>query len=265
MAGLRYSVAFLILLPFLARSRQTPLPRSPRVWFRLALIGVSAYTIGNGALFWALQYLSATTTSFMMSFLPLVILFAGVVWLREIPTFWQAIGVVVALVGSLLFFSPGFQSGEPLGLAVMAVGQVGFLSFSILGREMARDRQVGILTLTAIPLGFGGGISLLIALLVEGLPAFSAAGCGIVLWLAVVNTAFAYILYNHSLQVLTALEMNMVLNVAPLGTAALAWALLGEKLSLIQAGGMITVIIGAALVQWRGQDATDAASEGSQQ
>jgi hypothetical protein len=73
----------------------------------------------------------------------------------------------------------------------------------------------------------------------EGLPAFSVIGWCIVLWLAVINTAFAYLLYNHSLQVLTALEMNVLLNLSPLGTPVLACLLLDENLSIIQIIGHV--------------------------
>ncbi|RLJ01264.1 MAG: hypothetical protein DRP11_04705, partial [Candidatus Aenigmatarchaeota archaeon] len=123
--------------------------------------------------------------------------------------------------------------------------------FGIMGREVARERLAGTLSLTAFPLGFGGGLLLLIALLLEGIPNFSPMGWAIVLWLAVVNTAIAYLLYNHSLQVLTALEMNVLLNLSPLGTALLAWLLLDEQLTPIQVVGMVTVILGVAVVQWR--------------
>jgi drug/metabolite transporter (DMT)-like permease len=51
-----------------------------------------------------------------------------------------------------------------------------------------------------------------------------------VLWLAAVNTALGYILYNHALQVLTAFEMNVMLNLSPLWTALMAWFLLSERL-----------------------------------
>lgn len=89
------------------------------------------------------------------------------------------------------------------------------------------------------------------ALPLEGLPAFSLPIFGIVFWLALVNTALAYLLYNHSLQVLTALEMNMLLNLSPLGTAGLAWLILGERLTLVQAIGIVIVILGVSLVQRR--------------
>jgi drug/metabolite transporter (DMT)-like permease len=48
--GLRYFIGFLVLLPFMLRKgRLDALPR--RMWLRLLLIGLSAYTIGNGAMF----------------------------------------------------------------------------------------------------------------------------------------------------------------------------------------------------------------------
>lgn len=252
-AGLRYFIAAVVLLPFVARCGSAGPPREPRLWLRLFIIGFSAYAVGNGAMFWGLKYLPATTGSFMMSLSPLLVLLAGAVWLKEIPTQWQIVGVVVVLGGSGLFFSSGLRSGEPLGMAIVAIGLMGFLFFGILGREIARDQKVDTLALTAIPLAFGGGLLLVVALPLEGLPVSSAIGWGIILWLAVINTAFAYLLYNHSLQVLTALEMNVMLNLSPLGTALLAWLILDERLSIIQIAGLITTIIGVILVQWKGE------------
>lgn len=92
---------------------------------------------------------------------------------------------------------------------------------------------------------------LLVALPLEGLPHASPATWGLVLWLAAVNTALGYILYNHALQVLTAFEMNVMLNLSPLWTALMAWFLLGERLSLWQWVGMVIVVVGVALVQRR--------------
>jgi len=49
--------------------------------------------------------------------------------------------------------------------------------------------------------------------------------------------------------VLTAFEMNVMLNLSPLWTALMAWFLLGERLSLWQWVGMVIVVVGVALVQ----------------
>jgi drug/metabolite transporter (DMT)-like permease len=250
-AGLRYFLGFLMLLPFMARSSPIP-PLSPHLWLRLFLIGLCGCTIGNGAAFWGLKYVPATTASFLLSLVPLLVLFAGTLWLREVPTRLQVVGTIVSLVGSGLFFSSGLLADEPLGMGLMAIGLVSFACSGILGREVARGQQVDTLSLTAFPLAFGGGLLLLIALpleALEGMPNLPLTAWGIVLWLATVNTALAYMLYNHAIQVLTALEMNVILNLSPLGTAIIAWLALDERLSAMQILGIITVIVGVALVQ----------------
>ncbi len=258
LAGLRYFSAFLILLPLmmrkktLARKEVKPGDGLPLyLWGRLATIGVSAYTIGNAALFWGLKYLPATTGSFLLTLVPLFILLAGVVWLGEKPSRRQLVGIAIALAGSLLFFGPGLRVGEPLGIAIVGVGLLGFTAFGILGREVARTGEVDTLTLTAIPLGIGGGLLLVIALLLEGRPNVAIEGWSVVLFLAIINTALAYTFYNHALKVLTAVELNIILNLSPLGTAVLAWVFLGETLAAIQFVGMGVVIVGVVLVQRR--------------
>ena len=261
LAGLRYFLAFLLLLPLVMRKRaeNENITHSANTnpflhWARLAAIGVSAYTVGNAALFWGLKYLPATTGSFLLSLIPLFILLAGVIWLRETPTRPQLLGVGIALAGSVLFFGPGLQAGNTQGMAIVGVGLVGFTAFGILGRAVAKGGGVDTLTLTAIPLGIGGGLLLIIAFFVEGWPIIPIEGWGVVLFLATINTALAYTLYNHALSVLTAIEMNVILNLSPLGTAVFAWLLLGETLVPIQFVGMGVVIVGVALVQRGGRE-----------
>ena len=248
-AGLRYFLGAIVLLPFLIKRRSLKISFSKNLWLHLILIGVSAYTLGNGALFWGLKYLPATTGSFLMSLLPLLVLVGGALLLKEIPTRWQIFGVILSLFGSGLFFSTGLQSGEPKGILIVGLGLVGILTFSLLGRGIAREKKLDTLTLTTLPLAIGGMLSLLIAFIVEGVPSFSGRSLLIVFWLAVVNTSMGYLLYNHSLRELTVLEMNMIMNLTPFFTALISWFFLGEKLGPIQILGMVIMIVGVILVQ----------------
>ena len=251
--GLRYFVGFLVLLPLMAYNGSASSIRnlSRGMWILLALIGICAYPIGNGFLVWGLQFMPATTGALLLSLTPVLVLFLGLFWLKEIPTRAQAVGLTIALVGSGLFFSPGLAVGEAWAVFVASIGLIGFAFFGILGREIARDQQVDTLSLTALPLAIGGAILLIVALPFEGLPHFSPTSFFIVLWLAAINTAFAYLIYNHSLQVMTALEMNILNNLAPLVTAGMAWIILNEELEPIQAVGIVVALIGIVLVQRR--------------
>ena len=184
-----------------------------------------------------------------MGLIPLLVMVGGALLLKEIPTRWQTLGVFISLAGSGIFFSGGLESGEPLGLVILGFGLIGFMSFSLLGRSIARERTLDTLRLTIFPLVIGGLITSLIALGVEGLPSFTARSFRAVIWLALVNTSLGYVLYNHALRDLTALEMNMVMNLTPFFTALLSWILLQERLLPLELAGMVVTVVGVILVQ----------------
>ena len=249
-AGFRYMIGGLVLLPVVLLRKRTNTPISKSIWIRLILIGVSSYSIANGALFWGLKFVPATTGSFMLSLVPILVLAGGALFLQEKPTCWQVLGVSISFLGSGLFFSTGLLPGQPRGMLIISLGLFGFMTFGLLGRSIARERQLDPLRLTTLPLLIGGFLSFLLAIIIEGIPHLSGASIIIVFWLAVINTALGYLLYNHALQELTALEVNMILNLSPFFTALLGWIFLGERIALIQLAGMLIMITGVILVQW---------------
>jgi drug/metabolite transporter (DMT)-like permease len=248
LTALRYFFAFLVLVPFMPH--RNLLGRwTPRTWLLLLLIGVSFYVVGNGALIVGLRFLSATTDALLLNLVPLLVLVAGVIWLKEIPTHLQLVGVVIGVLGGVLFFSPGLSAGEPLGLAIVTVGLLGNAAYGLLGRALAREGRVDTLSLTAIPLALGSLLLLPCALLIEGVPPFVPQAWVLVVLLAVINTAVAYVLYNHALKVLAAFEVSVILSINPLVTALWSWVLLGERLQSLQVLAMAVVISGVVLVQ----------------
>jgi len=106
LAGLRYFSAFLLLVPILFTGERAPRQVLDRdTWFQLAVMGLAAYLVGNGLLFWSLQVLPATTGSFLYSFTPIMVLLLGMIALREFPTRLQLAGIGIAVLGSYVFFA----------------------------------------------------------------------------------------------------------------------------------------------------------------
>ena len=248
LSGIRYILAFLILLPLL-REDTSWRRMGRREWAYLTAIGLTAFTVGNGMLYWGLKYLPATTSAFLSAFTPLPVLVAGIIWLRERPTLIQVVGVLLSIWGAWLYFSRSVEVTSLLGVVLTLISLLGFTLFSILGRAMARTREVSTLVLTTIPLGIGGLPMLVIGPFIEGMPRFTPASVGIILWLALINSALAYLIYNHALQSLTALEMNVMFNLITPITAVLAFFLLGERLTWLQGVGLIVTTVGVGLVQ----------------
>lgn len=251
LAGMRYTLGAIVLFPFVWRMGNPFRTLSPQTWGRLFLLGVSSYTLANGFLYWGLQYISSTISAFILSLVPLMTLVASTILLREPPTRAQVLGMLIAFAGSMIFFARGLALTEIKGVAAVSASTLAFVAFAILGRSLARVGHTDALTMTAIPLFFGGGLIWLIALITEGIPQLSSTAWTIVIVLTLLNTAFAYTIYNHALRVLTVVEMGAMRNTSPLWTALFAWLLTGEVIKPEQFLGVAVVLVGVTLVQWR--------------
>jgi drug/metabolite transporter (DMT)-like permease len=131
-----------------------------------------------------------------------------------------------------------------LGLTLAGFTVCANAAASVLGRSVNRKKAIPPLVVTAISMGVGA-ISLLgIGLAIQGLPRISPAGWGIIVWLAVVNTALAFTLWNKSLQKLSAVESSIINNTMLIQIAVLAWLFLGEQLALRDVVGLILATVG---------------------
>lgn len=71
-------------------------------------------------------------------------------------------------------------------------------------------------------------------------------------WLAIVNTALAFTLWNNTLRTLTAVESSVINNTMLPQIAILAWLFLDEPLTPAQITGLVLVGFGTLVVQlWR--------------
>ena len=89
----------------------------------------------------------------------------------------------------------------------------------------------------------------------EGLPTVSARAWLIIVWLALVNTALAFTLWNLSLQRLSAVESAGINNTMLIQIALLAWVFLNETPGVPELAGILLVSLGVLLTQtgieWR--------------
>jgi len=107
-AGLRYTGAFLCLLPFtLTRTSSTSWRQlSKQDWMWLILLGILFYSITQGAQFLALAYLPAVTATLLLNFTTIAVALMGIVLLTERPGIFQWSGVGLNLIGILIYFFP---------------------------------------------------------------------------------------------------------------------------------------------------------------
>jgi drug/metabolite transporter (DMT)-like permease len=253
-AGLRYIIAFGCLLPFMfRRERIASLRRlSAGAWLRLITLGLLFYSVTQGAQFLSLFYLPAVSTSLLLSFTTVVVGLLGIVLLRETPTAIQWSGTGLYLLGVLLYFYPlKFATHTVIGIVVALVGVFANALSSILGRHINRGGELDPMTVTIVSMGIGSVVLLATGILIQGVPRLTLTNWLIILWLAVLNSAFAFTLWNRTLRTLTAMQSSVINNTMLFQIAILAWIVLNERLTWREGIGVGLAVIGVAIVQVR--------------
>ena len=251
-AGLRYAIASAVLLPGLWRRRYEVRALTRVQWAKLIGLGVVFYALTQGGQFLTLNHLDAIPFSLVLSFTPLLVAGAGTIALREHPSRMQWGGIALTLAGAALYFVPSNPfRGAGLGFALAGLTLGANTISSLLGRVINRRRTVSPIVVTTISMGVGALTLLAVGLGTQGLPDLTAQSWGIVLWLAIVNTAFAFTLWNHTLRFLSATESSVINNTMLIQIAVLAWIFLGETLDAVEIVGLLAVACGTLLVQLR--------------
>lgn len=253
-AGLRYVLASLCLLPFLftSKNRQAMRAMDRSLWLQLAAMGVVFYAIAQGAQYLGLVYLPMATASLLLNMTALVVAGAGLILLAEAPSRLQWLGVFLNLAGIIIFFyPPAFSREDLLGIGIILIGMLATSGGTLQGRKLNRMGTIPPIVVTAISMGIGAVIMLSVGIIFQGLPKISLASWGAILWMAVVNTAFGFTLWNYTQRTLLAMETSIINNTMTVQIAILGWIFSGESLSILEMIGIVLVTTGTVLVQLR--------------
>jgi len=253
-AGLRYALAFLIFIPFILKKKYLLEIKQLNAvqWKQLLFLGLIFYTFTQGAQFLGLSLLPSVTVSLLLNFTPIIVAIAGIVLLNEKPSSLQWIGSALFIAGIVTYFFPVASIGNKgLGLVVMLVGVLANAGSAIIGRNINRKKNISPVVVTFISMGIGAIILIVIGFTLNGVPVLSLKNWLFLLWLAGVNTALAFTLWNVTLRSLTAMESSIINGTMLIQIAVLAWYFLGERITVNEGIGMAIAAVGAVLVQMR--------------
>lgn len=253
-AGLRYTIAFICLLPFAFTKTNSLIIKklNKKDWRKLILLGFLFYAFTQGTQFIGLSLLPAVTVSLWLNFTPLIVAFMAILFLNEFPTKLQWIGVLIFIIGIFTYFFPvELNQNQTTGLIVMTIGVFANAASAVLGRNINREAKINPGVVTVVSMGIGSIILLITGLTIQGIPSISFQNLLFLLWLAIVNTALAFTIWNFTLRTLSAMESSIINGTMLIQIAVLAWLFLDEFISLKEGIGMLMAAAGVLLVQLR--------------
>ena len=248
-AGLRYTLAFLLLIPSALRKRDEIRSLRKADYGILILLGLVYYAMTQGGQFLTFKHLDTISFSLILNFSALIVALYAAIRGKESPLATQWLGMAIFVAGVLLFFLPNAQTeGSLLGYGLAIFTMLANAASSVMGRDVNRSSRISPIVITTVSMGVGGFVMLALGVVFQGLPHIDLKGWLTILWLAAVNTAFAFWLWNKSLQVLTAVESSVINNTMLVQVAILAWIFLGEKVSAVGIIGLVLAAVGIAFV-----------------
>jgi len=252
-AGLRYTLAAGILMAFIIAKDDSRLQLkslAKRDLFVLSGYGLVFVTITQGAQFLGLAMLDAIAVSLLLNVTPLIVLILGIGILKEIPSFKQIGLILVGIGGVVIYFYPlQLELLEAFGIIVVAVGVIANAFSSIIGRTINKSQTYTPILVTGVSMLIGSVVLLSFGLLLEGMSSLSPLSILYIIWLSVVNTAFAFTLWNKAMQTLRAIDISIINGTMLPQIVILSILFLGEHPDFLDWIGLILIAVSAVSVQ----------------
>jgi probable blue pigment (indigoidine) exporter len=225
-------------------------PRLPQGiwWWRALVLG----TLNVGAffvlIFIAAYRLPGGLAATLTATAPVMMMLLAWGLIRERPAVASLVGAGIGFAGVALLVLQGGTTVDPIGVAA----SFGAVAMSSLGYILVKRWRppVELSTFTAWQLVAGGLVLLPIALLVEGAPpSVDARAVGGFLYLGLVATVLANLMWFRGLRRLPAAAVSLVGLLNPVAGTLIGIALAGEAFGLTQGVGMLMVLGGILLGQ----------------
>ena len=244
----RLTIAVLLLAPFAWSRAGAELLRLSRR--DLAVCAASGLLLALHFWTWiaSLEHTSVASSAALVTTNPIWVAILSAWLLHEVPPRLQQAGIAVTLAGTVLVFIAdwGSSTGGPaplLGNSLALTGALAASGYLLIGRGLRSN--VGLLAYVWLAYAFAA-LALLIAAFVTGESVAKVpSGAWIfIAALAIGPQLIGHTVFNWALRRLSATFFALSILGEPVGSALLAWLLLGERFTTLQFTGFVVLLAG---------------------
>ena len=258
-ATLRAVLAGLILT-ILALALHKPLPREPRIWAMVTIVGLGATSMGFLGMFHAAEFVSPGIATVIANTQPLLAAVLAGVILNERLTTRGKVGLALGFVGILVITSPqlfsGGQENYIIGIAYIILAALGVTVSNVLIKRIAGN--VDALMAMGLQMLIGSIPLAPVAWAMEDPTAiqWSSTFVGALLGLSLFGTALVYWLWFSVLEKTPLNRANAFSFLIPIFGLSMGALFYGETLSWLQLVGIALTILGVSMVTYQGTRST---------
>jgi len=246
--ALRIMAAGLVFLPWVISHRKEYPKAKTKYFFASGFLGyflpaflfALAGTRVNSSLIGALN--SAT---------PLFVLIVGAIFFQQIIRRWQAIGLIMGFVGSIVLIlsasKDGLSFNNPYALLVILSALMYGFNVNITGKYLSTINPVLLTAWTLFGVGIMAGVVLFSTDFLSKINQATLYPLLLIIFLGVVNSGIATIIFNYILQIASPVFASSVTYLIPV-VATMMGFLDGEPISLLHYFGMSIILVGVYLI-----------------
>jgi drug/metabolite transporter (DMT)-like permease len=217
-----------------------------------------------GAWISSLELTSVSSSVVFVSMSPLCVALLSSVFLREKITTTIWVGLILAIIGSVLIgfgdflfprgalidFKDQLRDESFLGDLLAFLGAWFVAGYLLIGRKLRESLSIAPY---AFPVFGIASVTLFVASAVAGysITGYSSAGFIWVLYLGLVPQLLGHAAFNWTLKYLSATFVSIALLGEPVGSAILAFFILREKPSAFEIGGGVLILLGIFIASVR--------------
>lgn len=241
-------------------------PRKPAIWIALAVLGTINTAVPFVLITWGEQSIDSAVASVLNSTVPLFTLVIAHLYLRDEPiTARKAVGLLIGFAGILILMARDLELGNLRlslpGQAAVLLAAMSYAAASVFARRMMRE--VSPLVQALVPMAFADLLVWSVATQAGrpgGLPALSNTWIAL-LWLGLLGSCVAYLIYYNLLHSVGATRATMVTYVFPVVGVALGVLFLHERADWHLLVGAALVLSSIAAVNWKPKVAAPAPAD----
>jgi len=256
--ALRFVIAATVLLAMCVG--RFPLPRRLTDYYFLALTGFLTFGVNYGLLFWGEQHVSSGLAAILQATIPSFGLVFAHFMLPTEPMRWERVAGALLALGGVALICLKLLDFHGLmafwGGVAIVVGAAAAAYANVLIK--ARRTQFVPAVMAAWQMLFALVPLLLLGFVTEGNPLhfhWSKLAIGCLLYLALIGSVLAFLLFYWLLNRVAVTNLLTISLITPPLAVAFGWVVAGETLSRWALLGAALVLLGVALILWKGSSA----------
>lgn len=252
LAFIRWSGAFVILLPFALRSLLRDWPIIRKHFGLMALLALTGFSVYNTMAYYGLQYTTAINGLLLQSIGPLFVALWSFVLFRDRLTLRQACGICISLTGVVVIichgslgvlFSIAFNRGDLMFVVALLI--YAFYAAMLRSRPLMHP-------ISFLAFGMGAGAVMLIPAMTLELAGgktmvLDAESVASFAFICLFPSLLGYLFLNRGIELIGANRAAPFIHLVPVFGSVLAIALLGERFELYHAVGYALVFAGITI------------------